>query len=152
MAREDDNFTPAELQVSMGARMPRHRLVRAKKNWGPSVYAITLVSRRHARYTKLLMSSRREALKFLRVNGHCLHEGLYTFVVVERIPLDCTPRPFGERESYWFVWSYRRQDVDDAQYEAMSAVEQIRFLSEGRYCPIPVPSFCKNGELQASIG
>jgi hypothetical protein len=151
MVREEDNFTPAELQASMDARMPRHRLARSKPDC-PSVYAITLVPRHYSSRTQLLMSSRKAALKFLRVNGHCLHECLYTFAVVERIPLDYTPRPFKTKEAYWFIWSYRRQDVDDTQYEAMSAVEKIRFLDDGCYCPIPVPSFCKNGELQASIG
>lgn len=153
MAREDDNFTPAELQASMDARMPRHRLVRSKPGWGPSVYAITLVSRRHARDTKLLMSSRKAAFEFLRDHGASLHECLFTFVVVERISLDFIPRPFDKkRETYWFVWVYNRQDVDDTEYEAMSAVEKIRFLDDGCYVPIPVPSFCKDGELQASIG
>lgn len=152
MAREEDNFTPADLQASMDARMPRHRLVRSKPNDLPSVYAITLVPRYRSSRTQLLMSSRKAAFKFLRDNGHCLHECLYTFAVVERISLDYIPHPFRPRESYWFIWAYNRQDVDDAQYEAMSAVEKIRFLDDGCYCPIPVPSFCKDSELQASIG
>jgi len=154
MAREEDDFTSAELQASMDARMPRHRLARSKPNGLPSVYAITLVARRYDTRTQVLMSSRKAAFKFLRQWGHTLHECLYTFVVVEQIFLDSTPLPFGKRESYWFIWVYNRQDVDDAEYEAMSAVEKIRFLDDGRYCPIPVPSFCErnHNELQASIG
>lgn len=153
MAHEDA-FTADELQASMDTRMPRHQLERSKANLNPSVYAITLVSRRHSHRTKMLMTSRKAAFKFLRDHGDDLHECLYTFIIVERISLDFMPHPFGKRESYWFVWSYNRQDVDDAEYEAMSAVEKIRFLDDGRYCPIPVPSFCErnHNELQASIG
>ena len=151
MACEEDNYTPAELQASMDARMPLHRLARSKPNGLSSVYAITLVSRRHDSRTKLLMSSRKAAFKYLRDHGDSLHECLYTFIVVERISLDYIPRPFGKMDSYWFIWAYNRQDVDDAEYEAMSAVEKIRFLDDGRYCPIPVPAFAER-ELQASIG
>lgn len=143
------NYTDEEMLTAMATRMPRHRPTRTK-SVSPSVYAITLVSQTHSRHTKLLMSSRKAAFKFIRDNGSGLHECLFTFVVVERIYLDYIPRPFRSDEAYWFVWTYR-QEVPE-EYETLSAVEQIRFLDDGHYVPIKTPSFCKNRELQASIG
>lgn len=148
----EDNFTDDELRASLAAQIPRHRPVRPKTPWGPSAYAITLVPQRGSIRTKLLMTTRKAAFQFLRKWGPSLYECLFTFVVVERIPLNFIPNSFHTEEAYWYVWSYSRQDLTEEEYEAMTAVERIRFMSEGRYSPIQTPAFYKDRELLASIG